>query len=534
MKQGKSLSGCTGAIGMLGLLLLALSSPAWTQEAGAPPAAPGSPPDSMVAAIQELQQQVRELREAVVEMRSEAARYRAETAELRHELEATRTQLASTGAVSANNSGAPPVPAASSDGSPSPTGSPASLETRVAALEDTAQLLGNKVDEQYQTKVESASKYKLRLSGIVLLNLFSNRGTTDNQDIPNWAAPPAPFNSSGNFGATLRQSEVGLEVFGPTLAGARTSGNLQLDFSGGFPSTDNGVSFGVARLRIASMRLDWQHTSIVAGQDNLFASPLAPTSFASLAVPQFAYSGNLWGWIPQVRVEHRFDLPGDQSIRLQGGILDNLTGELPYDSFNRSPQAGEASSQPGFAARVAWTRRLLGRDLTLGAAGYYSRQNWGFDRHVDGWAGMTDWEIPLAPRVTLSGEFYRGRAAGGLGGAIGRSVLFDRNPVRPDALLRPLDSMGGWSQVKVKATSKLEFNGAFGLDNPFAEDVRAFSTAQSYFASLSQNRGTMVNVIYRPRSNLLLSTEYRHLKTYAIDTGEWDADQVNMVMGILF
>jgi hypothetical protein len=44
----------------------------------------------------------------------------------------------------------------------------------------------------------------------------------------------------------------------------------------------------------------------------------------------------------------------------------------------------------------------------------------------------------------------------------------------------------------------------------------------------------MVNFIYRPRSNLLLSTEYRHLTTYAVDTGEWSADQVNLMMGILF
>jgi hypothetical protein len=483
----------------------------------------------MAAAIQELQQQVRELRAAVVEMRNEAAQYRAETSQLQRELEAARNQWMASS----------PAPAPGSTPSPDPAlpqASPqtASLEERVASLEDAAQLLGNKVDEQYQTKVESASKYKVRLSGIVLLNLFSNRGTTDNQDVPNWATPPAPFDSKGNFGATMRQSEVGLEVFGPTLAGARTSGNLQLDFSGGFPLTDNGVNFGIARLRVASLRLDWNRTSIVAGQDNLFLSPLAPTSFASLAIPQFAYSGNLWGWIPQVRLEHRFDLPGDQSIRVQGGILDNLTGEVPYDAFNRIPQAGEASSQPGFGARVAWTRRLLGRDLTLGAAGYYSRQNWAFDRYVDAWAGMTDWEIPVAPRVTLSGEFYRGRAAGGLGAAIGRSVLFDRNPIRPDAQMRPLDSMGGWSQIKVTATSKLEFNGAFGLDNPFAEDVRPFSSVQSYFGLLSQNRSAMVNFIYRPRSNLLLSTEYRHLKTYAIDAGEWDADQVNLMMGILF
>ena len=31
-------------------------------------------------------------------------------------------------------------------------------------------------------------------------------------------------------------------------------------------------------LRIANLRMDWDHTSIVAGQDNAFFSPLSPTS----------------------------------------------------------------------------------------------------------------------------------------------------------------------------------------------------------------------------------------------------------------
>lgn len=545
MKHRNGLSDCIRTFGRMGLLLLAFSVSAWTQQVSPPPASPASQQDSMVAAIRELQEQVRELRSAVTDMRAEAAQYRAETSELRRELQATRNQ-----SVVASN-GVPPQ-AGSYPGSPAIAAEPAfptpnarppqetsiaptgSLEERVTALEDSTQLLSSKVDDQYQTKVESASKYKVRLSGIVLLNAFSNRGVTDNQDVPNWASPRAPFEPQGNFGATMRQSELGLEVFGPRLAGARTSGNLQFDFSGGFPAAENGVNFGIARLRIASMRLDWDHTSIVAGQDNLFLSPLSPTSFASLAIPQFAYAGNLWGWIPQVRVERRLDLSTNQSVTLQGGIFDNLTGEQSYDTFNRNPQAGEASSQPGFGVRVAWTRNIFGRNLTLGGAGYYSRQDWGFNRHVDGWAGMTDWEIPVASRVTLSGEFYRGLAVGGFGGAIGRSVLFDRNPMRADAQLRALDSIGGWSQLKIKATAKLEFNGAFGLDNPYAEDVRPFSAVQSYFGLLSQNRGAMVNVIYRPRSNLLLSTEYRHLKTYAVDSGNWTADQVNMMMGILF
>ena len=86
--------------------------------------------------------------------------------------------------------------------------------------------------------------------------------------------------------------------------------------------------------------------------------------------------------------------------------------------------------------------------LTLGAAGYYSRQNWSMNQNVDGWAAMTDWSVPLARRVSLTGEFYRGRAIGGLGGAVGRSVLFSGNP-SPQGQVRALNSVGGWSQLKV-------------------------------------------------------------------------------------
>jgi len=53
------------------------------------------------------------------------------------------------------------------------------------------------------------------------------------------------------------------------------------------------VNFGIARMRTASLRLDWKNTAVIAGQDSLFFSPLSPTSFASLATPAFPSAGNL-------------------------------------------------------------------------------------------------------------------------------------------------------------------------------------------------------------------------------------------------
>jgi hypothetical protein len=498
------------------------------------------PTEAVTVSIRELQEQVRELRAAIGEMRSEAARYHAETLELRRELQTAKAQLGSSSSptqptVSTLDATSSPATSPADKALPQEHTGPSSIEDRVARLEEDTQLQAGKIDEQYQTKVESASKYRVRFSGIVLLNLFSNRGTVDNQDVPNIALAPSPLDARGNFGGTLRQSEIGFEVFGPRLAGARTTGDIQFDLGGGFPDSGNGVASGLFRLRTGTIRLDWSHTSVVAGQDNIFFSPLSPTSFASLIVPGFNYAGNLWAWVPQVRVEHRFEVSSTSSLTLQGGILDNLTGESPSFQSARIPQAGERSSQPGCGLRMAWTRSAFGQPMTIGIGGYYSRQDWGFNRHVDGWAGTADWDLPLGRWFRLSGEFYDGDAVGGLGGGIGRSVVFSGLPTDPAARVRGLDSVGGWSQLKFKPTLRWEFNGGFGLDNALAEDLRAFAVNQSNpDLAPARNRGSFINFIYRPHSNLLFSSEYRRLRTSLGNGSSQTADQVNLMMGVLF
>ena len=492
------------------------------------PDAPASTSDAMVSTVRDLQEQVRQLRTIVEELRSEASEYKAERAELRSELDAAKS-------LSARLLDTQPQPSSRSSAA-EPQVDAQKVEQRVSALEESSQLLGGKLNEQYQTKLESASKYRVRLSGIVLLNLFSDRGATDNLDFPEYAVPATPGVSPNSFGATLRQSEIGLEVFGPRLAGARTSGDIQVDFSGGFPQSLNGANFGQLRLRTAKMRMDWERTSLVGGQDDLFFSPLSPDSLASLAIPALAYQGNLWGWIPQIRVDHRYDLSDTQQITVQAGILDNFTGEPPpILQLERVAQAGENSSQPAYAGRVAWRKTILGRPMTLGGAAYYSRQNWDFGRKVNGWAGLADWEIPLPARLSLSGEFYRGVAIGGIGGGVGRSVLYSGDAALYYSRVQGLGTLGGWSQLKFKATPKLEFNGAIGLDNPLAKDLLVFPEGQSYAdPTLAQNRAALVNFIYRPRSDLLLSTEYRRLRTFDIRQASETANQINLSMGILF
>ncbi len=411
-----------------------------------------------------------------------------------------------------------------------------SIEERLSQVEENQDLAAANLQEQSQTKIESGSKYRVRLSGIVLLNMFGVRGNLDSQDVPEIAVPQQSFESAGSLGGSLRQSQIGLEAFGPDILGAHTSANIRFDFAGGFPNEPNGVSEGLVRLRTGTIRFDWKNTSVIAGQDYLFFAPLAPTSMASLAVPALSYAGNLWSWTPQIRVEHRITLSDRSRISLEAGILDSFSGDLPgAGAVDRYPSWGEMSGLPAFAGRLAWTHTVFGQELTVGTGGYFGRQFWGFGRNVNGWVSTTDVNLPLGKMVEFSGMFFRGSALGGLGGAIGQDVLFSGSLVSPASIFVGLDSMGGWAQLKFKLRPKFEVNGAFGEDNPFASELRKYPASASYYGSLfSRNLSPFANIIYRPRSDVVLSLEYRYLRTSVFGSNANTANIVNATFGYLF
>jgi len=341
---------CSGALA----LLVIVCGSAWSQTADK---SVSSAEERLVQSITALQAQIDQLNSQLNNMREDEEKLRAEVGELRkHSSPSAKSGQAPAAEI---ESYAPAPDITRSEGSNS---DPMPLDERVDMLE-------KKVNEQYQTKVESGSKYRVGFTGLVLLNLFANRGNVDSIEDPATAEQIDPITrSKGSIGGTLRQTELGFQVNGPDVFGARTSGNVQFDFAGGLTPTPGGETMGVVRLRTGTMRLDWQSTSFVAGQDGLFFVPLAPTSYASVLQPPLAYAGELWGWIPQVRIEQRIG----SSVAVTAGILDPITGQSPDNSQNNQPPgAGEQSRMPGFgcaywvvashfwAKAHFWGRRLL-------------------------------------------------------------------------------------------------------------------------------------------------------------------------------
>jgi hypothetical protein len=421
-----------------------------------------------------------------------------------------------------------------------PPSSPGADEARgmTQISQDDWEILNARVEEQRQTKVESASKYRLKLSGIALFNAFGTFGKTDNVDVPGVALYQAPGYSTKAVGASVRQSIVGLTGIGPVVFGARTSGDLQIDFYGGLPSGYNATSSGIAEVRQARMRFDWRSTSVVAGLDYPFFSPNLPTTYMSVAVPGFASAGNLWTWTPTVRVERRF--AGALSpFKIEAGFLDPPSNINYAAATNlRAATPTESSRQPTYAVRLSANAKSENRYATIGVSGVYSPQRFTGGYAVDGWGGMADWKLAFVPRTELSGQFFTGRGLDGFGG-VPVSAGQPANAVLYATVTAPvlanLGVIGGWSQFKIRVDARNEFNVAAGTGGRNSAGLREAAAQNLLFASVpARNQMFFVNYIFRPRSDLLFSAEYRRLRTYALTGSPHTAGQLGLAMGFLF
>ena len=499
----------------------------------APEGASASSPNGQAVNGQELNGKIELLTRSLEQTQTELARSRSEIEQLRAMLGEVLKRMDSGPVAVGGQGNNPSAGAAGAVASASDVAGPAAQISQ-----DDWDLLNARVEEQRQTKVESGSKFRLRLSGLALFNLFDTAGNVDNVDVPSIALPKFAGFPSGGVGASVRQSIVGLTGIGPQLFGARTSADLQMGFYGGLPSGYNATTSGIANLRIARVRFDWEKTSVIAGLDTLFFSPNIPTTYMSVAVQGFASAGNLWTWTPTVRVERRFGGPGSP-FKVEAGLLDP-SANINYTTNNnlRAASPTESSRIPTVATRFSYNRKSEERPVSFGVSGVYSPQEFFGPYHQTGWAAVADWKFPLLPRTEMSGQFFTGRGIDGFGGVpenpypVQNQFLYTAFTAR---LLANVGVIGGWSQLKYKWNAQHEFNVAAGTGGRNSGALRQALIA-NFQPQLVPARNQMMfaNYIFRPRSDLLFSAEYRRLRTYEVTGSPDSAGQFGLAIGFLF
>ncbi len=502
---------------LLVCLLVGMAPAAVEAQTNEHPAAPSSDAHAM-----QLEQKLETVTSALASTQQQLEQSQKQIRELQEEMLEIRKQLAL---------GQPAGAAPGSSGGDAAKTMAADIED----LKERQQAVEAQVAVHDQTKVESASRYPVRVTGLILFNAFENRGRVDVFDVPGYALRASDTGGAGGGGASLRQTILGIEGSGPRIGGARTFADVNIDFFGG-QAAGIGTSAGVVRMRTASINMEWKNDSLQAGFVGPLISPLSPNSYARVAEPAMAGAGNLWIWAPQLRYAHTIPFQNTRHVQLEFGLWDPPLANYNSTATTRVAGPGEQSKQPGYETRVSYGTADAERGFQVGVSGYYSRQNYPYGARINSWAGTIDWRVPLGSRFEVSGEGYRGLALGGLGGGGYKDTLYGADPVSGTNYYRGLSAAGGWTQLKTRFAESLEANAAFGMDDGFAGDFHAVVLPSGSTAAqlLALNRMVTGNLIFRPKTSLILSPEYRRIWTWQMFGAATTADIFTLSAGYQF
>jgi len=454
-------------------------------------------------ATETTEEKVQRLTSAVTQAQAQMNAYQNQLLELQKQLVALQQQLA------AEKKGTPAVPApvAAQPSETAESTSQGPSATSLDELKERQAMDEAQIATHEQTKVESESKYPVKVTGLILFNAFVNTRQVDVPESPTYAIA-----GSGSTGLSLRQTVLGLDARGPSLFGATSDADIRIDFFANGSQANYDVN-GLLRLRTAHAGLNWNHTRAYIALDRSVIAPYTPSSLVAVGTPPLSWSGNLWSWVPQAGIVQRVPLHHSM-LKLEAGLVDvpnppRLNATTPNTS---TAWQSERSRWPGTNARVSFAKGDNGEGPEFGVGGYFSPHMTSDGTRFNAWAGTMDLRVPLGRHLEFLSNVYRGQALGGLGA--GGYVDYVYKYKASSRELYPLDDIGGWAQLKFKARERLEFNGAYGIDNPFANDIRlSVETAPTTYSGLSRNRTVFGNVIYSPSAYLIFSLEYRRLWT---------------------
>lgn len=484
------------------------------------------PAHAQSATPPDLSAQVQQLHQALAQAQAQLQQSQRQLNAVRQQLAVLETQIAATAS------------------SPAATESMAQVQAQLDGLIEQQQVQQAEIATHDQSKVESASKFPVHISGLVLFNAFGNRAAVDSA-----ATPSIAENGPGSTGLAVHQTVLGFDATGPHLWGAESFADAQVDFDGesSFESKDySDLRYPhntLIRLRTAHAGLRWAHTEVWAGRDHPIVTPDMPTSLTAISNPPLAWSGSLWAWNPQLVASHDIQFSSSRALRFQAALIDVQDGIVPVVATSQSAISSgytppsEQSRSPGVEARFALMGSLAADHAShVGTGTYFAPHLLPDGSHYNAWAVTFDGQIQLPGHLQLTGSAYRGTALAGLGAGAYKDFAYSRDADYPTAYYyRPLDDVGGWAELKQRTSSRLEFNAAFGMDDVPASQLRRYPVDSSNpYQSLARNRTFTTNIIASPSAYMLFSFEYRHIMSSPIGSHTLASDIFGVAAGYRF
>jgi hypothetical protein len=386
---------------------------------------------------------------------------------------------------------------------------PRSTEAEAPRFAERLEVQEARTAELAQVKVQTASRFPVELTGMVLFNLFSNGAYGAGQYPTTAALVPGPRIAGGSF----RQSILGLRFHGPEVAGGgKVSGLFQADFWAGSDFSLNHLF----RIRTAMVTSDWKRFSVSAGQDKPLISPREPDSLAQVGVSPLTGAGNPWLWQPQIRLEERLPLSQSSGLRLQGALFQTSESRtLVPDEYASST----APARPGYQGRFEfWKDGGEERRLEI-AAGFHASSSRSAGYSIPSRIFSTDWMIRPWRALELSGLFFNGQNIAPLGALRQGFVFAGGTP-------RAVRTRGGYAQLAWRPSARLSFNTFSGQQDDRNADLLP--------GRIGKNLVLGGNIMFRAAPNIMVSLESANIRTQYIGSGYRKVMHYDLAVAYLF
>ncbi len=379
-----------------------------------------------------------------------------------------------------------------------------------AAMEERLEIQERRIEEHSQTKVEAGQSFPVRLSGVLVANVFHNGRHAAGLDTP-VAASRNPGRAAA--GLSFRQSIVGFEYRGPaTLWGGQVHGSVFFDFFDGLAES----TFPPARLRTAVLAVDWSTRSLSVGLDKPLFSRRDPSTFSYAGVSPLTGSGNLWRWQPQIRFEQRLKVSAATLLSAQAAVVQTteesgLPAGLSTALLERR--------RPGFQGRLQIGHRFdETRRLEIAPAVHVSESHFAGTGLRSSLFALDFFANPWS-RLELSGVFFTGQNVHHFGAL--RQSYFTRA-----GRIEPVRSRGGWGQFSVPLASRFTLNVFGGIHDDRNSDITQ--------GGIGVNRTGAANIMYRAAPNVFLTLEALQLRTTYLGAGTKTNNRYDLAVAYLF
>jgi hypothetical protein len=381
-------------------------------------------------------------------------------------------------------------------------------EIAAAPLPERMAVAEQRLAELDQVKITAENRLPVSLTGMLLFNSYFNGKASGGEQYPLIASPEG---RAGSAGGTLRQSVVGLRLDGPrVLGGGKVDGAVFADFFGGGTGLDQTV-----RLRVARLNVSWRSATLGFAFDKPLIARRDPDSLAQVGVSPLTGAGNLWLWRPQVWFEHRLNWAERSGLNLQASLYQTSeegTGLAGFYGDSLAP------SRPGYEGRVEFWAAGGGRRLEI-APGFHASSSRVIGQSVPSRIFSVDWLIRPAARVDFTGTFFSGENTGVIGGLRQGASVFDGKA-------RAVRSMGGWAQLKVRLSPRLDVNAFGGQQDDRNRDL--------YQRGVLKNQSYGGNVMFRWGSNIMTSFEASQVRSTYRGTGQRVNPHYDLAIAYLF